>query len=219
MDVPQISEIWSRACHEPFPMEYERYRFLQRLQGDSRKYVACAWCLELHPRKRNCSVGCASRFASERRIKVDETTCEWQIMHNGRSNGIYISNFKNVDEESEEFITHNADQVSERSDGTLHFYCTRLWKRSRVSWHIRNSRREIHYHPCWPRQSLWPRRFLRSSAQKLLHQSVRPPEVPRKPWPLGYGLLQSHEPSRKSILPQMRQCLTALWQVWGHLRL
>ncbi|EEH07196.1 predicted protein [Histoplasma capsulatum G186AR] len=113
MDVPQISEIWSRACHEPFPMEYERYRFLQRLQGDSRKYVACAWCLELHPRKRNCSVGCASRFASERRIKVDETTCEWQIMHNGRSNGIYISNFKNVDEESEEFITHNADQVSE----------------------------------------------------------------------------------------------------------
>ncbi|EGC41282.1 predicted protein [Histoplasma capsulatum var. duboisii H88] len=89
MDVPQISEIWSRACHEPFPMEYERYRFLQRLQRDSRK------------------------FASERRIKVDETTCEWQIMHNGRSNGIYISNFKNVDEESEEFITHNSDQVSE----------------------------------------------------------------------------------------------------------
>ncbi|KAG5298294.1 hypothetical protein I7I48_07702 [Histoplasma ohiense] len=73
------------------------------------------------PRKRNCSVGCAPRFASERRIKVDETTCEWQIMHNGRSNGIYISNFKNVDEESEEFITHNADQVSERSDGRYTF--------------------------------------------------------------------------------------------------
>lgn len=121
MDVVQISEIWSRVCHEPFPMEYERYRFLQRLQRDSRKYVGCAWCLELHPRKRNCSVGCAPRFASERRIKMDETTCEWRIMHKGRSNGIYISNFKNVDEESEEFITHNADQVSERSDGRYAF--------------------------------------------------------------------------------------------------
>ncbi|KLJ09576.1 hypothetical protein EMPG_15019 [Blastomyces silverae] len=117
MDMPPISELWSLACHEPFPMEYERFKFLQGLQRDSRKDIACIWCLKLHPKNQNCSVGCAPSFASERRIELDETTCEWRLARGGMSTGIYMSNFENVDEESKEFIANNTGTVSERLDG------------------------------------------------------------------------------------------------------
>ncbi|KAL2378983.1 hypothetical protein RJZ90_005619 [Blastomyces dermatitidis] len=121
MDMPPISEIWGRGCHEPFPMEYERFKFLQGLQGDSRKDIACIWCLKLHPKNQNCSLGCAPSFSSERRIKLDETTCEWRLTLGGRSTGIYISNFENVDEESKEFIANNTGTVEERLDGRYIF--------------------------------------------------------------------------------------------------
>ncbi|PGH02188.1 hypothetical protein GX51_04762 [Blastomyces parvus] len=117
MNMSPASDIWSLACHEPFPMEYERFKFLQGLQHDSNKDIACIWCLALHPKTRNCSVGCAPSFTSERRIELDATTCEWRIMHESRSTGIFIFNFENVDEESKEFIANPTNGASERLDG------------------------------------------------------------------------------------------------------
>ncbi|EEH41534.2 hypothetical protein PAAG_03097 [Paracoccidioides lutzii Pb01] len=119
MDFPQTSDMFfCRPCHEPFPMEYHRFEFLQGLQRDSPKDIACIWCLEMHPRKQNCSVGCAPSFTCERRIDTDEITCEWRIMRNGVITGVYISNFKNIDGESQEFVDREfPGRISGLSDG------------------------------------------------------------------------------------------------------